>query len=90
MIVRLEPVSAFGLSLAGDVTVGDVVLTLAGSDGFGAGRVQEATKKSVNVKKTARRPNSRWCPRMLLWLPNLDDVLSVRALPARPKRPANS
>lgn len=58
MIVRPEAVAAFGLPPTKDVTVGDVVLTLAGSDGGGAGRVQEATKKSVNVKETARRPNS--------------------------------
>jgi ribosomal protein L24 len=59
VIVRLEPVAAFDLLLIEDVTVGDVVLILAGSDRFGAGRVQEATRNSVNVKETARRPNSQ-------------------------------
>jgi hypothetical protein len=59
VIVRLEPISAFGSALIEDVTVDGVVLTLAGSDGFGADGAQEATKKSVNVKETARHPNSR-------------------------------
>jgi len=85
VIVRLEPVAGVGPLPIEDVTVGGVVLTLAGSDGLGADGVQEATKKSVNAKETARRPNSRWCPRMPLQLPNLDDIRSVRASPLRAK-----
>lgn len=59
MIVRLEATSAFGSLLIEGVTVDGVVLTLAGSDGVGADGEQEATTKSVNVKETTRRPNSR-------------------------------
>ena len=85
MIVRLEPVAGVGSLPIEDVTVGGVVLTLAGSDGLGADGVQEATKKSVNAKETARRPNFLWRPRMSLRLPHLDDVQSVLASPFGPQ-----
>jgi hypothetical protein len=84
-MVRPGPFAAFGSLSAEDVAVGGGVLTLAGSGGFGAGGEHEATDMTVNVKKTARRPNFLWCPRMSLRLPNLDDVPSVRASPFGPK-----
>jgi hypothetical protein len=52
-------------------------LTLAGSGGLGTSGEHEAINTSVNIKKMARRPNFLWCPRMSLWLPDLDDVRSV-------------
>jgi hypothetical protein len=84
-MVRPVPFAAFGSLPSEDVAVGGGVLALADSGEFGTSGEHEAANMSANVKKTARRPNFLWCPRMSLWLPNLDDFRSVRATPFGPK-----